>query len=342
MLVVPPIPRVRPNEVLNFRKVNHIIKRIEYAANLFDIAKEKIETEIETVFKIPGNIVGYGSTGIGQPIRAIYYDGTQTRYIDEKNVHGLQYAFAIKGNRVLLTGLSGRFMFYNISSNTFSEKYVLPFLSNVSDFEGDFVVGSFSSIYGFIYNIKTNTTDYIAYPELNVGQTQITSISGNKVLVRAFTPLFSPSSPINIGFYSRSYIYDIRKNKNLQSSYTLIKNSEIYSYTGSRPDTSPSSTPISIQKIRGNSLVGALVRLNVSGISQFPDSFYGNLSGSVNFMGAGINSRATSISKNFVIGWRDIKLNYTTPFVYNINTGKFQNFDFAPLPALSITDIDIP
>lgn len=71
MIVVPQIPKIQGGESLNFKKINHIIKRIEYGAEILSrIEFNQAEEEVEPIYKL--NLLGRINFDFDVPSGAIF------------------------------------------------------------------------------------------------------------------------------------------------------------------------------------------------------------------------------------------------------------------------------
>lgn len=327
MLVVPPIPKAKNGEAINFGKINHIIKRTEYAAGLLE--------EFKLQEKIPGNIVGVSRDGFvfGSIINSnpFLFNGRSFSYFNYP--YGFAAPRTIRGNLVLIDN-----SLYNTANGKVIEILPPPAL----DFDGDIVVGAvqvgIGNDRGYIYNRKSKETTIISHPEYD--RTRFSSIDKNTILGYASKFFIAPNAINEI-----SFLYTIGSDPSKKSSYKTLYQ---YIYLGPNKYL-PEIYPF---RIRNGFLVG-FYRTGATfisgGVSELTaKAYYSTIGGQIQLLNLGndsdlIQSFAYGISKNFIAGTeRDYSVNRDIGFVYNIKTEKKFVIKDPNKSSTLVTDIDIP
>lgn len=217
MLVVPKIPHFKEGDILSSGSVNHIIKRIEYGAELL----KKVEAR---TIRFNGSAVGYyyigGQLNIRRPF--LYRNGNFSNIERTGIPVNNLFVGGISGNLVVGQNPAYGQSYWTYKDGVFLDRY-LPvgsvFQMIPNGIYGNWVVGLyrpsvFINGYGFATNIQTNEMITIVHPDTN-NTNQAGAIFGNSVL--GYGDNTTPNNSFRI-----FYIYNLGSDPNKKASYRTI------------------------------------------------------------------------------------------------------------------------
>jgi len=317
MLAVPKIPYFKHGDILTSNSINHIIKRIEYGANLL----EKIE--IGKTIRFAGSAVGYSYLG-NDPLSKRIFLYKNGGYSDIKRNGYPTIPLStrgISGKLVIGQNYDSDGKYWTYSDGVFFDR-VLPtgyaFQMRPNGIYGNWVVGIyrpsiFINGYGFATNIQTNEMITIVHPDTN-NTNQALAINGNSVLGFGDKTVFNqPNKSFRI-----FYIYNLKSNPNKRSSYKTVRKFFAYNtppnplYTGIGPNDMLSGAyydGTNLDAFYSTGTTTFIEKTNRSFKGKVDSLYPGNISG--NYLSLNAYSRGNIFQENLSIG-----------YAYGINSGR--------------------